>query len=154
MAPQKTKKELQPFLGMLKYLCKFLPMMAEVYDPLWKLASLKPGQTWNRMYQDLYNKVKEIVMKDACMKLCDVVRPLYLETNSSSIYWPCSQANTGKGWSELQACQNTRECNTESDCISQQKCLSSAQWCYSKIECEALRILHKLEKYQYYYSTM
>ena len=37
------------------------------------------------MYQDLYDKAEKIVRKDACMKFNNVARPLYLETNASSI---------------------------------------------------------------------
>ena len=37
------------------------------------------------MYQNLYDRAKKIVRKDACMKFYDVARPLYLETNASSI---------------------------------------------------------------------
>ena len=37
------------------------------------------------MGQDLYNRAKEIVKKDACMKFYDVARPLYLETDVSGV---------------------------------------------------------------------
>ena len=30
------------------------------------------------MFQNLYDKAKEIVNRDACMKFYDMVRPLYL----------------------------------------------------------------------------
>ena len=37
------------------------------------------------MQQDLYGKAKNIVKKDECVKFYNVARPLYLETDASSI---------------------------------------------------------------------
>ena len=37
------------------------------------------------MYQSLYDKVKTIVKRDACMKFYDMARTLYLDTNALGI---------------------------------------------------------------------
>ena len=58
MLPPRTKKELQSFLSTIKYLIKFSPMTAEFCNPLQRLTSVKTDWTWNRMYQDLFNKAK------------------------------------------------------------------------------------------------
>ena len=52
---------------------------------LHKLMSVKADLSSNRMYQDLYNKAKKIIKRDACMKFCDASRPLYLETDASGV---------------------------------------------------------------------
>ena len=50
-----------------------------------KFTSVKAYWTWNRMYQDLYDTAQKIVKKDACMKLYNASRPLYLETDASGV---------------------------------------------------------------------
>ena len=79
-ATTKIQKELQSFLGIINYLSKF-SLTAEVYEPL--LTLVKADWAWNRMYQDLYGKVKTVVKKDVCMKFYKASRPLYLETDAS-----------------------------------------------------------------------
>ena len=37
------------------------------------------------MYQDLYNKAKNITRQDECMTFYEVSKPLYLETDASGI---------------------------------------------------------------------
>ena len=40
---------------------------------------------WNGMYRDLYDKVKNIIKQEACIKFCDASKSLYLETDASSV---------------------------------------------------------------------
>ena len=63
----------------------FLPVTAEVCMPLQKLAFVKSDCRWNEMCQDLYDRTKKIVKKDAGMKFYDVFRSLYLETDASGV---------------------------------------------------------------------
>ena len=51
MLVPKNKRELQVFLGIINYLGKFSPGMAEVCEPLQKLTSSKMTWTWNTSYQ-------------------------------------------------------------------------------------------------------
>ena len=83
MPPPNSKKELQSFFGILNYLSTFSPVTAEVCKPLWKLMSGKADWEWNRMCQNLYDKAKKIIKKDACMKFYDAIRPQFLETDAS-----------------------------------------------------------------------
>ena len=50
-----------------------------------KLTLVKADWTWNGMYQDQHNRVKKIVIKDACMKFCNESRPPYLETDALDV---------------------------------------------------------------------
>ena len=81
--PLKMKKELKSFLGVLNYLSKFSPMIAEVCEPLHKMTLVKVDWIWHSIYQDLYEEEKTIIKRDVCMKLYDAARPLYLETHTS-----------------------------------------------------------------------
>ena len=61
MLASKNKKELQAFLGIINYLGKFSPGMAEVCKPLQKLTSSKMTWIWNASYQQLFNKEKSLI---------------------------------------------------------------------------------------------
>ena len=50
-------------------------------EHLQKLTSVKTDWTWKRMYQNLYERVKKVIKKVACMKLYEASRPLYVETD-------------------------------------------------------------------------
>ena len=80
----KNKKELQAFLGIIKYLCKFSPDTLEVYKPLRKLMSSMTWK-WNASYQQLFEKAKSLIKTEMCMKFYDDTRLLYLETDASRI---------------------------------------------------------------------
>ena len=68
MPAPKNKKELQAFLGIINYLCKFSPGTAEVCKPLQKLTSCKTMWTWNASYQQLFDNAKSIIKANVCMK--------------------------------------------------------------------------------------
>ena len=53
----KTKRELQLFLGIVNYLSKFSLMTVEVCKPLRRLTSVEAEWTWNRTYQEIYEKL-------------------------------------------------------------------------------------------------
>ena len=82
--PLKYKKELQSFLGIINYLSKFPSEPAGLCVWPQKLISVKADWTWNRTYQDLYDRAKKIVKKDLCIKFHDT-RSLYLDTDASCI---------------------------------------------------------------------
>ena len=58
MPPPKTKGELQLFLGIVNYLIKLSPMTVEIIKPLRRLTSVNATWTWNRSYQDIYERTK------------------------------------------------------------------------------------------------
>ena len=99
ISPPKTKKEVQSFLGILNFLHKFSWITAEVYELQWRLTSVKTNWIWNRMYQDMYDKAKQIVKQAACMKLWHSYTPV--PNNQLILYWPWSWLITDQGWHEL-----------------------------------------------------
>ena len=148
MPVPKNKKELQAFLGIINYLGKLSPDTAEVCEPLCKLTSSKMTWTWNTSYQQLFDKVKSIMKADVCMKFYDDAKPLYLETDTSGV---------SLGAALLQLCDNTVcQKGIAPDNITlhpiafASKSLMSVEWRYSNIECDALGILHGLEKFHHY----
>ena len=59
--------------------------MWKVYEPLWRLTSVKAEWTWNRIYQEIYERATLLVKEDMCMKYYNVRKPLYLETDASGV---------------------------------------------------------------------
>ena len=80
-----NKRELQAFLGIINYLGKFSPGIAEVCDPLQKLTLSKAAGTWNTSYQQLFVKVKSLIKVDVCMKSYNDTKPLHLQTDPSGV---------------------------------------------------------------------
>ena len=80
MPPPKSRKELQSFLGTINYLGKFSLATTEVCELL-----IKAEWSWNGTNQNLYDKAKRMITRDACMKFYDALKPLYLETDASGI---------------------------------------------------------------------
>ena len=94
------------------------------------------------------DKAKSIIKADVCMKFYDDAKPLYLETDASRV---------SLGVALLQLCNNTVcQKGMASDNIIlhsiafASKSLTSAEWRYSNVECEALGMLHGLEKFHHY----
>ena len=85
MPPPKSKKKLESFMGILNYPHIFSPVTLEICAPLQKLTAVNADWTWKSMYQDVYDRAKKIVKKDACMTFYDASRPLYMETDISHV---------------------------------------------------------------------
>ena len=81
----KCKKVLQSFIGILNYLSKFSPMTDKLCESLQKLTSVKTEWSFNGMYKGLYNKAKNVIRQDTCMKFYDASKLLHLKTDVSGI---------------------------------------------------------------------
>ena len=100
---------------------------------------------WNGMYQDLLDRAKERVKKDACMKSDDPSRLLYLEIDSSGVIL---KAGSLKIRDDMNCGQDKVPDNaTLCPIVLGSKSLSSAEWSYSNIESEPLGTLHGLENH-------
>ena len=149
MPVPKNKKELQPFLGIINYLSKLSPDTSEVCKLLRMLMSSKAMWTWNASYQQQFEKAKSLIKPEMCMKFYDNTKLLSLETDTSAI---------GLRAVLLQPRDNTT-CQTHIapdntmlyPIAFASKSLMGAECRYSNIECEALAILHGLEKFHHYY---
>ena len=147
LAPQ-NKKELQAFLGIINYLSKFSPDMLEVCIPLRKLTSSKAIWTWDTSYQQQFEKAKSLIKAEMCMKFYDDNKPLYFKTDASGIGLRAAllQHRDKTTCQTHMAPDNTILCPI----TFASKSLMGAEHRYRNIECEALGILHGLEKFHHY----
>ena len=123
-------------------------MPAEVCKPLQKLKLVKADWTWNRICQDLYNRGKKVVKKDAFSKCYDTSRPQYLETDTSDVCLAAEllQIRDGMNCGHGKLPDNA----TLHPIAFSSKSQLSVEWHYRSIELEALGILHKLQKFHLY----
>ena len=104
--------------------------------------------TWNAYYQQLFDNAKSVIKADVYMKFFNNSKPHYLDTDASGI---------GLEAALLQLCDNT-VCQmgvpphniTLCPIAFTSKGLTGVEQGYSNIECEALGILHGLEKFHHY----
>ena len=80
----------------MSYLGKVSLTTAEVCESLRELALLKYKWTWNSTYQNLYEKVKIIIKKNANMAFCNEKKQLYLETDTFGCHSQ-NKASAGEG---------------------------------------------------------
>ena len=97
MPSPNNKKELQAFLSIINYLGKNSLGTADVCEPLHKLTSSKAVWTWNASFQALFNKAKLLIKSDMCMTFYDGTKPLYLETDASSVDLGAALLQTQEG---------------------------------------------------------
>ena len=100
------------------------------------------------MNQDLYDKAKNLLKQDACIQLYDTPKPLYLETDASSISLGAGllQVRDGMSCWQDKVLKNTALCPVS----FARKSISSAEWWYSNIECKVLGVMDGLEKFHHY----
>ena len=148
MPPPNNQRELQTFLAIVIYLENFSPGTAAVCDPLQKLTSSRVAWTWNASYQSLFVIAKLLIKADMCMKFYDDSKPLYLETDASSVGLGTALLQTQEGT----ICQKDKlpENTIMHPIAFASKSLTAAEHRYSNIEREVLGILHGLKKLHHY----
>ena len=77
-----NKNELQSLLGITNRLGKFLSSTTEVCEPFTKLVSLKCEWTWNNTFQNLYDRAKNMILKNATIAFYSEKEQLFLETDA------------------------------------------------------------------------
>ena len=118
--PVYRKKQLQLFLGTINVLSKFSPVTAGVCEQPRKLTSVKSEQLWNRTYQDLYDKAKRLITKDAYMKFYDTSKPLYIEIDASGVS-PWHYFIAGMRGYELWEWGSAEQCSSPPNCVCKKK---------------------------------
>ena len=138
--------ELQSFLGSVNYLCKFIPYLSDLRQPLQELLKSSNEFVWTHVNEAAFSQVKEAIWKDITLRFFDADLPLYIEVDASK---------KGIGAVMLQPDKNTK--NTSNDAIPNNlrpvsyasKTLSSAESNYSNIECELLGVVLHFKHFMY-----
>ena len=136
----KTEALLQSFLGMINYLSRFEPKIADLTHRLRSLLKKSNEFIWTNVHSEDFRKLIEIMCNSP--KLLRYYRPdldLYLETDASGV---------AIGMALLQSEQNDR--SSLYPIAYGSKNLTSAETRYANIEHELLGIVGGLEKFNYF----
>ena len=75
--------ELQSFLGSVNYLCKFIPYLLDVRQPLQELLKSNNEFYWTQVHEKAFNQLKESIAKDVTLQLFNQDLPLHIEVEVS-----------------------------------------------------------------------
>lgn len=83
MTSPKDKKELQRFLGMIGYLTKFIPNLAQATVPLRKLLSNKAEWMWSENEEQCFERLKALVASAPVLAYFDTEKKTVLSVDAS-----------------------------------------------------------------------
>ena len=130
--PPQNKKELSRFLGMVTYVAKFIPNMAQLTSNLRLLLKKEIAWEWMDVQNNEFNNLKEILIKEPVLTYFRENEEITLSVDSSK---------DGMGAVILQRNQPVAYAS---------KSLTSAQVNYAQIEKEALAILFGCQRFHQY----
>lgn len=132
MPPPENRTELETILGMINYLSRFAPNLAEITSPLRELLGKTVEFYWGKLQADAFSKVKEIITQAPVLCYYDPAKSLILQTDSS---------RSGLGATLL---QDGRPLAYAS------KSLTPCEKNYAQIELECLGILFGMKRYHHW----
>ena len=83
MEPPKSRRELETFLGMVNYLAKFLPNLAEVTHPLRSLLKETVEFVWDSNTDKVFQHVKTLITEAPVLAYYDVSKDIEIQADSS-----------------------------------------------------------------------
>ncbi|CAL8087458.1 unnamed protein product [Orchesella dallaii] len=137
LSPPTTRKQLRSFLGAVGWFRHFIPNMASLSEPLYKLLSPKTKFKWNQDANISFEALKKAASSDITLLHPDFNKPFVLRTDAS---------DCGVGAVLLQE----NEDNQELPIAFASKALSTSQKNYSAAEKECYAVIFALEKFREY----
>lgn len=132
LKPPKNKVELQRILGVVNYVGKFLPNVAQVNAPLRELIRKDVVFEWTKVHSDALDIIKEMLSSEPVLQYYDSKQPLTLSVDASK---------DGLGAVLLQ---------NNLPVIYASKSLTDTQKKYAQIEKEALGIAFECHRFHQY----
>ena len=139
----KNVKEVQQFLGLVKYLNAFLPRLAiqsSILSRLTTKESSKHFPLWNPTYQAAFDKIKEIVVSRECLTVIDHSK---LDINKIFVTTDASDRCTGAILSFGPTSESARPVAFDSTTLKE------AELNYPVHEKELLAVIRALKKWKY-----
>ena len=75
---------LQRFLGMVNHLCKFVPRLADLSEPLRQLLRKDSSCVWEEPQQHAFQRIKEALLSSEVLANYDPNRPTIISADASS----------------------------------------------------------------------
>ncbi|UYV81197.1 K02A2.6-like, partial [Cordylochernes scorpioides] len=124
--------ELESFLGFATYLCKYMPNISMISEPLRKLTMKNSTWSWSKNHQAAFEQIKDLASKAPILR--------YFDTDKS-IAIQCDASKHGLGATLLQESQPI---------IFASRSLSKTEQNYAQIEKECLAIVFACERFHQY----
>ena len=67
----------------MNYLCKFIPYLSDLRQPLQELLKSKNEFYWTKVHEKAFNQLKEAIAKDVTLQFFNQDLPLYIEVDAS-----------------------------------------------------------------------
>ena len=83
MEPPQNKKELETFLGMINYISKFLPHLAEETHSLRNLLKDKAEFVWDSNMENVFQRVKALITAVPVLAYYDVTKDVQIQADAS-----------------------------------------------------------------------
>ena len=129
----KNLTELKAYLGLLTYYGKFLPNIANVLAPLYKLLRKDVKWNWGNQEQQSFDHSKEMLTSTALLVHYDPTKPLILS---------CDASQYGVGAVLSQVCNGD-----EKPVAYASRTLTNAERNYSQLEKEGLALIFGVKKF-------
>ena len=130
--------ELQSFLGSMNYLCKFIPYLLDLRQPLQELLKFNGEFLWTPVHEKTFNNIKEAITKDVTLQFFDLEQPLYIKVDASKKSIGAIMLQPDK---KCKNTSNTEIPNNLRPVAYASKTLNSCETNYSNIEQELLDVL-------------
>ena len=83
MLPPTCKKQVQSFIGMVKYLSKFLWRLSEFAEPIGGVSKDKVPFNWGPEHQEVFNQIKREIVRAPILAYYNPRKETVLQTNAS-----------------------------------------------------------------------
>nr|KAG5704297.1 hypothetical protein BaRGS_012606 [Batillaria attramentaria] len=139
MPPPTDVSSLKSFLGSVQFYGKFIPNLATMAEPLYRLTKKASSWKWGEEEQAAFEQLKNVLSSDQVLVHFDPDKPVGLA---------CDASNVGIGAVLFHRYPD----GSERPIANVSKTLTAAERNYSQIHKEALAIIYGLRKfYQYLY---
>ena len=130
--------ELQSFLGSVNYLCKFIPYLSDLRQPLQGLLKSNSEFIWTQVHEKAFENLKQAICKDITLQFFDSDLPLYIKADTSQKGIGAIMLQPDKSHKNI---SNTEIPNNLRPVAYASKTLTSCESNYSNIERELLGML-------------